>query len=84
MQKYVRCCDHGLKKEQGDEEEKLRKRNEGLEEIIRIQKLEMKAMIRNHRAEIRWREKKELLFVLALGGFVVIYCVCALLVRGYV
>ena len=63
---------------------KLQKKIEELEAFNTILKLQMKEMKRNHRVEMRGRDKKEFLFLLVVAGCVVLYCVCALLVRGFV
>ena len=83
LQSAVRICDHIVKNEEGNEL-KLQKRIEDLEAIIRNRILEMKKMKRDHMIEIRWRDKKEVIFFVVVAGCAILYFVSALLIRGFV
>lgn len=83
LQSVVRSCDHIVKNEDR-KELKLHKRVEELEAIIRNLNLEMKEIKRDHVRQIRARDKKEVIFFVVVGGCATLYCVSALLVRGFV
>jgi hypothetical protein len=63
---------------------KLKEKCCQLEYVIKKMKEDNKKLAKIHRQEIRWREKKELGLLIAVGVCAMLYAVVALATRGFV
>ena len=68
----------------GGENLELRTRVLELESANQRMKEELRRTAKNHKAELRWRDKKEIGVGIGVGIVNIVYVVSALMIRGFV